>query len=405
VAARITTSALRATALGCAVLALLGAAGALGAGGGTGVGGSPGSQKGDPLSGQGMWIWYVNRSSGGTVAAIARQADTAGVDTVYVKSADDSSQWKQFTPSLVAALHARGLRVCGWQFVYGVHPKREAVAGASAARDGADCLVIDAESSYEGRYAAASIYMRRLRAKVGRRYPLALTSFPYVDYHPGEPYSVFLGPGAATTNLPQIYWHTIGTSPGVGLAHTYKYNRVYKRSIRPLGQTYDNPPLLEIHTFRRLVASYGFKGYSWWSWQATDQSEWRALAKRAARLTNFHKTSAFPPLHPGSGGDLVVWAQQHLVGAGLHLRINGKFRSRTRAAVQSFQASHGIPTTGTIGPLTWKALLKVKPVRVDWSHPRRTLSRREVPRGGEPRSASLPAVRREVPSRPPRAER
>jgi Putative peptidoglycan binding domain len=395
-----TTRALRALALGCMAAALLGAAGALASGGG--VGASTGSgHRGDPFSGQGMWIWYVNRSSGGSVARIANQARGAHVDTVFVKAADDSSEWSQFTPALVAALHARGLRVCGWQFVYGLHPKREAVAGASAADDGADCLVIDAESSYEGRYAAASTYIHRLRARVGRHFPLALSSFPYVDYHPGEPYSVFLGPRAATANLPQVYWHTIGTSPGVGLAHTYEYNRVYGRSIRPLGQTYGTPPLREVHTFRRLVASYGFKGYSWWSWQATSPSQWRELGKRAPRLDGFAKTSAFPPLHYGSAGDLVVWAQEHLVGAGLHLRIDGSFRKQTRAAVQAFQSAHGIPSTGTIGPLTWQALLKVKPVVVDWSHPRRTLSRSEIPRGGEPASARLHPVRNEVPSRPP----
>jgi peptidoglycan hydrolase-like protein with peptidoglycan-binding domain len=400
VAARTTTRTLRAAALGWVAAALFGAAAAFAGGGG--VGSTNGSgHRGDPFSGQGMWIWYVSRSSGGSVASIARQARAAHVDTVFVKSADDSSEWRQFTPSLVTALHARGLRVCGWQFVYGLHPRREAVAGASAAGDGADCLVIDAESSYEGRYAAASTYMRKLRARVGRRYPLALTSFPYVDYHPGLPYSVFLGPRAAKTNLPQIYWHTIGTSPGVGLAHTYQYNRVYKRSIRPLGQTYDNPPLREIHTFRRLVASYGFKGYSWWSWQATSRSEWGELAKRAAKLQRFRTTSAFPVLHRGSAGDLVVWAQEHLVGAGLHVRIDGRYGSRTRTAVQSFQSARGIPTTGTIGPLTWKALLNVKPVAVDWSHPRRSLGRSEVPRTHEPRSAKLPARRNEVPSRPP----
>ena len=398
--ATMTTRALRAAVLGCVALAAFGGPGALAAGGGTGPG-QPAAGAGDgAFSGQGMWIWYVSHSSGGSVAAIARRAHAAHVHTVFVKSADDSSEWKQFTPSLVRALHARGLRVCGWQFVYGLHPRREAVAGASAARDGADCLVIDAESSYEGRYAAASTYMRRLRARVGRHYPLALSSFPYVDYHPGEPYSVFLGPGGATTNLPQVYWHTIGTTPGTGLAHTYEFNRIYERSIRPLGQTFDGPPLSEIQSFRRLVASYGFKGYSWWSWQATTPSEWHTLAKPAGKLPGFQKTRLFPALHRGSSGDVVVWAQEHLAGAGIKIPITGSFGTQTRAAVRSFQSHHGIPGTGTIGPLTWQALLKVKPVTVNWAHPHRALGRAEIPHGGEPASASLPAVRDEIPSRP-----
>ena len=77
---------------------------------------------------------------------------------------------------------------------------------------GADCVVIDAESELKGRYAQAQAYMRRLRARVGPDYPLGLTSFPYVHYHPTFPYSVFLGPGGAQFNVPQMYWKTIGVS-------------------------------------------------------------------------------------------------------------------------------------------------------------------------------------------------
>ncbi len=35
-----------------------------------------------PLEGQGMWIWYVEHSSGGNVPAIIAQAHAAGVTTV-----------------------------------------------------------------------------------------------------------------------------------------------------------------------------------------------------------------------------------------------------------------------------------------------------------------------------------
>ncbi len=70
--------------------------------------------------------------------------------------------------------------------------------------------MIDAEGHYEGRYAQAPTYMRTLRALVGPDYPIALAAFPYVDYHPAFPFSVFLGPGGAQYNAPQLYWKTIG---------------------------------------------------------------------------------------------------------------------------------------------------------------------------------------------------
>ena len=115
--------------------------------------------------------------------------------------------------------------------------------------NGADCLVIDAESEYEGRYSSAQTYMTELRAKVGPDYPVGLASFPYVDYHPAFPYSVFLGPGGAQFNAPQMYWKDIGTSVDTVFAHTYLENTIYGRPIFPLGQTYSNPSSADLVRF------------------------------------------------------------------------------------------------------------------------------------------------------------
>src|SRR5947208_4768988 len=185
--------------------------------------------------------------------------------------------WHQFTPGVVQALKARGLRVCAWQYVYGRYPVTEAKLGDEAKRRGAQCLVIDAESEYEGRYAQAQRYIRNLRARVGKSYPVGLAGFPYVDYHPGYPYSVFLGPGGAQYNVPQMYWKAIGTSVTNVYAHTYTYTSVYQRPIFPLGQLYMNPTPAEIGRFRRLARAYGAGGLSWWDWQETAPRGWKAL--------------------------------------------------------------------------------------------------------------------------------
>src|SRR5439155_2228943 len=136
----------------------------------------------------------------------------AAVRTVFIKSGDGTHRWGQFNARLVSALRAAGLHVCGWQYVYGTRPIAEANVAASARAAGAECFVIDAESEYQGRYVAAGQYMRRLRALVGQGFPIGLAPFPYVDYHPSFPYSVFLAPGAAQYDQPQMYWFTIGTS-------------------------------------------------------------------------------------------------------------------------------------------------------------------------------------------------
>lgn len=339
-----------------------------------------------PLRGDGMWIWMVSRS-GGTPERIAEQADRYGIDVVYVKSGDAGSYWSQFSERLVEVLKGSGIRVCAWQFVYGGDPRAEALVGAQAVAAGADCLVIDAETHYEGRYTEAQEYVTRLRELVGPGYPLALTSFPYVDYHPAFPYSVFLGSGAARYNVPQAYWRAIGTTVRRGLAHTYVFNRPYGRPIFPLGQTWQDPSRKEILLFRRLARDYRSRGVSWWSWQETQGSEWRWVGRRlGTRRSGVRPARGFAALGIGSSGDLVVWAQQLLRAAGQVTKVNGRFGGGTAAAVRSFQESEGLTSTGAISAATWKALLAHRPAPVRWT-PRREA--RVLRATGSARSASV----------------
>jgi Putative peptidoglycan binding domain len=325
------------------------------------------------FSGNGMWIWQLAKSSGGDPAAIAVQAHEAGVQTVFVKSADGTIVWPQFSVALVQALHAQGLRVCAWQYVYGADALGEAGAAEAAAAAGADCIVIDAETEYEGRYGAAQQYMEALRGALGPSYPLGLTSFPYVDFHPGLPYSVFLAPGAAQANLPQVYWKAIGGGVDAVSAHTYAHNRVYGAPIVPLGQAYDDPAPADVARFRQLWGSYGSAGLSWWSWQSASVATWSAIAAPApgpVPLTD----PGWPALDKGAKGDEVVWLQQHLASAYPTLAVDGDFGSATQIALQSFQASRGLPVSGVTDPATWQAVLTLPLHPVAWTSARRPAS-------------------------------
>ncbi|HEY2215965.1 MAG TPA: hypothetical protein VGH21_00620, partial [Solirubrobacteraceae bacterium] len=246
-----------------------------------------GAVSGSAFDGQGMWIWYVSKSNGGNVASIVAQAHAAGVTTVFIKSSDGSSNyWSQFSPQLVAELHANGIKACAWQYVYGTNPAGEANLGAEAVANGADCLVIDAEAEYEGHYAAAQTYINDLRAKIGPAYPLGLASFPYVSYHPSLPYSVFLGPNGAQYNAPQMYWKDIGTSVDTVYANTYIGNRIYGRPLFPLGQTYGGVSASDVLRFREEAVDYGATGFSLWDWQETPASGWSALTAPLVPLTS-----------------------------------------------------------------------------------------------------------------------
>ena len=353
-----------------------------------------------------MWIWYVSRSSGGTLSSIIATARRYGVSTLIVKSSDGADdvvavQSARSSPTL----HANGLRVCAWQYVYGNHPLVEAQVGAQAVSDGADCLVIDAESEYEGKYVAAQSYITQLRKLIGQSYPVALAGFPYIDYHPGFPYSVFLGPGGAQYNSPQMYWMDIGTSVNAVYAHTYAYNRVYEREIDPLGQVYQNPPMGQIIRFRQLSRTYGAAGVSWWNWQQASTTAWRSISIGAGNLTGVTATTSAPVLQLHSAGDLVVWAQEHLVAAGYPTAVDGSYGPSTQAAVASFQTAQGLTADGIVGPATWTALLHYAPAAVTWTHTGavmasaadvRRANRGHALRLAVPRSARLPARRDEI---------
>jgi hypothetical protein len=314
-----------------------------------------------------MWIWIMGDTDHGNVAKIIATARAYGIGTLMVKSGDGSNYWSQFSPTLVAELHAAGLKVCAWQYVYGSTPVSEAEVGAKAVKDGADCLVIDAESQYQGKYVQAQTYVDTLRRLIGSSFPVGLAGFPYVSYHLSFPYSVFLGPNGAQYNVPQMYWQDIGVSPATVYSVTYAYNEIYQRPIFPLGQLYDNVPSASVAQFTSLADSYGATGVSWWDWQSSNASEMDALSTPGKLPNGFVRQRTAASVPPKSSGDLVLWAQEHLYSAGYRISIDGSFGAQTRRAVVQFQTRHGLPASGTITGATWDALLRYRATEVRWS--------------------------------------
>jgi hypothetical protein len=305
------------------------------------------------FDGQGMWVYVLSSSNGGDVESIAFDAQLRGVTTLVVKSGDGTRYWPQFSRELVDALHAHGLKVCGYSRIFSRKPRTEARVSARAVTEaGADCFVIDAEKEYEGRYTQARQYVRELRRLVGPDYPLGFTSFPYVDLHRSLPYSVFLGPGGAQFNLPQIYWRAIGDTVDEAFARTYAWNGVYGRPIRPLGQVWMDPPAAEVVRFRELAHAYGSPGVSWWSWQSAGPRALRGLALPLnTPAGTLPAQPGAPTLRRGARGDVVRLAQR-LLG----MKQTGFFGADTKRAVRSFQAAHALPKTGVLDPPTWAAL-------------------------------------------------
>ena len=327
--------------------------------------------KSNPFKGRAMWIWQLAHSDGGNIAAIISQAKRYRIRALYVKSSDGTGYWPQFSRALVTDLHEAGIKVCAWQYVYGVHPVTEANLGVRALRNGADCLVIDAESEYQGRYAAAQTYIAQLRKLIGPRFPVGLAGFPYVGYHLTFPYSVFLGPNGAQYNLPQMYWADIGTSVPSVFAITYEYNEIYRRPIFPLGQLWNSGSGMSVSTieqFNLLAQEYRATGVSWWDWQSAPLSYWGAITRTGPLPVSYSVNRTPASIFRGNKGDLVIWAQEHLYGAGYRVVVDGQFGPRTQAAVRAFQRRNNLAPSGVINGLTWDYLVRATPVNLRWTH-------------------------------------
>jgi hypothetical protein len=198
--------------------------------------------------------------------------------------------------------------------------------------------------------------------------------------------------------MPQMYWVEIGRGVGTVFRHTYTENRIYRRPIYPLGQTYGSPLSSDIELFRGLAVRYGSPGISWWdyAWTSAD-GFWPALSGFYTQAGA--SPLGYPVLGAGSKGDAVLWLQEHLAREFPSQRTTGLFGSLTLGILQAFQSRHRLPVTGSTDADTWRALLRLDPVATPWGVSATSARRRPGARGQvafAPASASLPAHRYEI---------
>lgn len=201
------------------------------------------------LSGKGWFIWQVSRCEGGSPAAIADRAVSAGLSHVLLKVAERTyaygvdRQGRDLVLAAASELHARGLQVWGWHYVYGDKPVAEAeIAVRRCAELGLDGYVIDAEREYKlpGRAAAAQRFMATLRGSLPGGVPVALSSYRYPSLHRQVPWAEFLE--GCDLAMPQVYWEQ-AHNPAPQLARAVReYQDTdlvrHQRPIVPTGAAY-----------------------------------------------------------------------------------------------------------------------------------------------------------------------
>jgi hypothetical protein len=268
-------------------------------------------QKGEKMipQGKGIFIWKLLLAAGGDPVKMATMAHQAGFAWVAIKAADGLSNYNQGSPptwggpdllgAAVAALKAMGIKVYGWQYVYGANALGVSIAKSEAnvavdniKRFKFDGWFIDAEHQYKRKGAAtwAETYMTTLRSGCPD-VSLGLCSYRFPSYHPELPWSVFLR--RCDFHAPQVYWIN-AHNPGQQLKSSVAQLTALKNlPVVPVGAAYYDPTyqwqptVAEINEFDATAHELKLAGVTWWEWGENGHGMefipefWSAISKHA----------------------------------------------------------------------------------------------------------------------------
>jgi hypothetical protein len=275
-----------------------------------------------PGSGKGVWILRVWNIENGEVVGykdpteIINNLQSANIGWVIIKCGDGRFLWENepknaigWVSDAISEFHAAGIKVFGWDFVYGAHgagpvgtggdPLEEAeVANSILNIPGIDGLVINAETDYDAtseetsKREQATQYMLSIRESHPEAF-IAYNTFARINSHQYFPYVQFGMYCDAV--MPMAYWKDRPTSPTneVDIMHQQwkeKYeawqdtpNRYAIKPIIPVGQSSNDPGTVycsgsEIIEFCNALSDYGYADMSIYRYDKFTDEAWDAYS-------------------------------------------------------------------------------------------------------------------------------
>ena len=179
-----------------------------------------------------------------------------GVSTLIIKSGDGTDCGRSSTRTGLGAARQRAAGCARGSTCTATTRSPRRTSAPQAVHDGADCLMIDAEGEYEGKYVAAQTYITQLRELVGASYPGGAGRLPLRRLPPGVP--VLGVPRPRRRAVQRARRCTGWTSARASTPCTRTRTRttaLYRRAIDPLGQVYE-PAAGPDRRFRQLSRAY-----------------------------------------------------------------------------------------------------------------------------------------------------
>ena len=192
--------------------------------------------------GKGLYVWNIVDMPDMWIDKFVAM----GITWIAVKVADgvNSSNLRKMTGGgtvddilepFIKAAKSVGMKVLGWQYVYGFNPDSEADKAAQRVRKfELDGFIIDAEHQYKGKHAQAKLYSKNLRMLLPDT-PIGLSTYRFPNGHPRIPYKEFLD--ICDFNAPQVYWNK--GKAGEELKESYRqYELIKSLPFIPAGRSY-----------------------------------------------------------------------------------------------------------------------------------------------------------------------
>ncbi len=270
--------------------------------------------------GRGTWIYILPNAInqlGGNVSSVSNLTSlmiymkNQGLQYVILKAAQGDTVFNQngspqFTPAVVQAGHAAGLKVYGYIYTTGANVPGEISMCNFIFNQGADGLIYDAEGEWESTTAGSQVgangpaLATQLCSNVRSNWPnkfIGLSTWPYRGVHSTLPYKEFAY--YCDVIMPQAYWIELSDTPTECVARinsdwlNWKNTLTGKwtNSIKPFlmtgqGWNFTNAAstALQISEFERCLRTNtsslspgGFKGVDYWRAELHSSAMWSAI--------------------------------------------------------------------------------------------------------------------------------
>jgi len=271
------------------------------------------------LSGIGMWLWLIDSCEGGDVEKIASKAQEYELSWVAPKAGQGTAWYyrnQEKIKPLAKALHAKGIRVFPWGWVFG--RTQTAPYNSIARLEGemafriiheleADGWIVDAEADWKrtqlNMHLEAPKYMEPLS---DLSVPILVSTYRYPKVHREFPYKAWQNtfkPHRGDGWVPQVYWEFDSREYAGDYQLQESFNQYNSLGYLSQNEAYHPAPSVygrgtwkatstQVLYFSERVRTLELSSYIPWSWQHMQAAHWDGL-----RTTWYRPdSSSLPPI-------------------------------------------------------------------------------------------------------------